>query len=98
MSRGAVGHAPDEDTFTCLRLAYEAARRGGTLGAVMSGANEEAVAMFLDGKIGFYDIYDLVYRAMREVPHVEKPTLEQILTADAQARQSVKRGPGPIRV
>lgn len=91
-------HAPDEDTFPCLRLAYEAARRGGTLGAVMSGANEEAVAMFLDGKIGFYDIYDLVYRAMREVPHVEKPTLEQILTADAQARQSVKRGPGPIRV
>jgi 1-deoxy-D-xylulose-5-phosphate reductoisomerase len=56
----------------------------------MNGANEEAVALFLDDKIGFYDIYELVNRAVKEVPNVMEPTLEDVLEADRLARQSVR--------
>ncbi len=76
----------DEETFPCLALAKEAVSRGGTTCAVMNGANEEAVALFLADKIGFYDIPRLVSLAMAEVAWVENPTLEDILQADAQAR------------
>ena len=80
--------APDPETFPCFALALEAARRGGTLCAVMNGANEAAVARFLADEIGFYDIPALVRRAMDEVPFVQSPTLEQILEADRLARIS----------
>lgn len=80
---------PDEETFPCLKLAYDAARLGGTAGAVLSGANEAAVALYLEDKIGFYDIYKLVKLAMERVPYVEKPTLEEILEADRLARAVV---------
>ena len=56
----------------------------------MNGANEEAVALFLQDKIGFYDIYHLVAAAVSQVPFVEKPTLEQILAADKKARAAVQ--------
>ena len=82
---------PDLEAFPCLRLALEAAKKGGTACPVMNGANEEAVAMFLDDKIGFYDIYELVSGAMEAVPFVSNPTLEQILDADAAAREYVRR-------
>ena len=58
----------------------------------MNGANEEAVAKFLADEIGFYDIYRLVARAVEEVPFIANPSLEQILTSDQLARQSVIRG------
>lgn len=80
---------PDEETFPCLKLARDAARLGGTAGAVLSGANEAAVALYLQDKIGFYDIYKLVKLAMEQVPYVEKPTLEEILEADRRARAVV---------
>ncbi|MBQ7415444.1 MAG: 1-deoxy-D-xylulose-5-phosphate reductoisomerase [Oscillospiraceae bacterium] len=80
---------PDLETFPCLALARRCAKMGGTACAVMNGANEEAVALFLDDKIGFYDIYELVSRAVEEVPNVMEPTLEDILEADRLARQSV---------
>ena len=83
---------PDTDRFPCLALAMECAKRGGNACAVMNGANEEAVAMFLADKIGFYDIYRLVSRAVEEVPYLDSPTLEQILESDRLARESVKRG------
>ena len=54
----------------------------GTACPVMNGANEEAVALFLDDQIGFYDIYELVNRAVEEVPNVMEPTLEDILETD----------------
>jgi 1-deoxy-D-xylulose-5-phosphate reductoisomerase len=63
---------------------------GGTACAAMNGANEEAVALFLEDRIGFYDIYDLVNRAVEEVPNVMEPTLEDILETDRLARQSVR--------
>ena len=55
----------------------------------MNGANEEAVALFLCGEIGFYDIYRLVSQAVEQVPYLEKPTLDQILETDALARKAV---------
>ena len=57
----------------------------------MNGANEEAVALFLDDKIGFYDIYKLVSGAVEAVPNVTEPTLEDILEADKQARAYVRK-------
>lgn len=81
---------PDLEAFPCLQLAMDAAKQGGTTCAVMNGANEEAVAMFLDDKIGFYDIYDLVRGAMTAIEPIQNPTLEQILDADAAARAYVR--------
>lgn len=72
-----------------MLLALEAARRGGTACAVMSGANEVAVAHYLQGKIGFYDIPRLVLGAMDAVRPVPADTLEAILQADRAARDYV---------
>jgi len=81
---------PDMDAFPCLSLARECAKAGGTACPVMNGANEEAVAMFLNDQIGFYDIYDLVSGAVDAVPFIKNPTLEQILEADRHAREYVR--------
>ena len=81
---------PDMENFPCLALAYACAKKGGTACPVMNGANEEAVAMFLRNEIGFYDIYDLVSRAVETVPFLQNPTLEEILEADRQARAAVR--------
>ena len=78
--------APDVETFPCLQLARDCAKLGGTACPVMNGANEQAVAMFLRGEIGFYDIYDRVSRAVDTVPFVQEPDLEQILESDRLAR------------
>ena len=79
----------DEDTFDCFRLAKQAAKRGGTVCAAMNAANEEAVALYLQDKISFYDISELVARAM-ELPSVQKPALRDILAADKAARELVR--------
>ena len=83
---------PDMDAFPCLALARACAKAGGSACPTMNGANEEAVALFLDDKIGFYDIYDLVSKAVDTVPFIADPTLEQILECDRLAREVVKRG------
>ena len=82
---------PDRTAFPCLRLAEEAAAQGGTACAILNGANEEAVGLFLADRIGFHDIPDLVARARAEVDVVTSPTLEDILEADRLARESVLR-------
>ena len=81
--------SPDLDTFRCLALALEAAKTGGTAGAILNGANEGAVARFLAGEIGFLDIARKVERAMERVPVVQNPTMQDILDADQAARDSV---------
>ena len=83
--------APDTEAFPCLALARDCAKRGGTACPVMNGANEEAVALYLRGEIGFYDIYRLVKKAVDEVSFIQDPTLEEILEADRLARLCVKR-------
>ena len=82
---------PDLENFPCLALARECAKTGGTACPVMNGANEEAVAMFLAGKIGFYDIYDRVRKAVESVPFIQNPDLDEILESDRLARQCVSR-------
>ncbi len=81
--------APDMEAFPCLALARRCAKAGGTACPAMNGANEVAVALFLEDKIGFYDIYELVSKAVESVPFIADPTLEQILEADRLARLAV---------
>ncbi len=80
---------PDLESFPCLALAMKAAKLGGTACPVLNGANEAAVALYLEDKIGFYQIYELVSGAMDAIPFRENPTLEEILQVDAQARAYV---------
>ena len=80
---------PDAAAFPCLALAREASERGGNACAVMNGANEAAVALFLQDRIGFYDIPRLVRRAMDAVPFVSAPELEDVLKSDRAARIAV---------
>lgn len=80
---------PDLENFPCLALARQCAAKGGNACAAMNGANEAAVAAFLDGKIGFYDIYRLVKLAVEEMNYLPEPDLEDILETDRLARQAV---------
>ena len=79
-------HAPDYEAFPCLSLALETAKTGGTATAVLNGANEAAVGLFLAGKIPFGDIARRVEHALAGVPVVQSPTLEDVLAADEAAR------------
>lgn len=82
--------APDLEAFPCLKIAMDTARRGGNAPCVMNGANEEAVKLYLEDKIGFYDIPKLVQNALDSVPFVENPTLEEILSSDRLARETIQ--------
>ncbi|WP_251446794.1 1-deoxy-D-xylulose-5-phosphate reductoisomerase [Vermiculatibacterium agrestimuris] len=80
---------PDLETFPCLALARSAAETGGTATAILNGANEAAVSLFLSEKIPFLSIFDRVLQALDTVPVTQKPSLEDILAADAAARRAV---------
>ena len=81
--------APDLESFPCLALAIQAAHRGGNAGAVLNGANEAAVGLFLEGKIRFLDIPRLVEQALERVEFVPAPSMTQVLQADQAAREEV---------
>lgn len=83
-------YAPDEETFPSIGLCRRAMEQGGTLGAAINGANEEAVAAFLRGEITFGDLYPLVSRAAAETPFVQHPDIETIFETDRLARQRVR--------
>lgn len=80
---------PDTDTFRCLQLALDCARVGGTATAILNGANEAAVALFLADRIAFLDIARLVEEALSRVKSVCEPSLDDILAADQAARAAV---------
>ena len=80
---------PDEETFRCLKLAKQASRAGGLHPVVLNGANEQAVALFLENKIGFTDIADLVEKALMHVPSGDAENLNDVLRADELARAQV---------
>ncbi len=82
---------PVLDALPCLRLAMESARRGGTAPCILSAANEEAVGLFLSEKIAFGAIYECVAGALDSIDIIDDPSLEAILAADRQARETVKR-------
>ena len=82
-------HAPDFERFPALRLGYEAARRGGTSGAVLNAANETAVELFRRGEICFGEIAELSERTLERHQFVAEPELDQLLEADRWARYEV---------
>lgn len=81
---------PDTDTFRCLPLCIEAINTGGLAPTAVNGANEEAVRLFLDGKIKFLQIADLVEKALINVQNKKEFSLEDILETDRLAREIVR--------
>jgi 1-deoxy-D-xylulose-5-phosphate reductoisomerase len=82
--------APDFDRFKGLALAYEAADRGGNIPTALNAANELAVAMFLDGKIRFLDIPEVIGLAMENADYIDNPDVEQILETEQCAHDFVR--------
>ncbi len=80
---------PDTETFPLLALAKRAIERGGNIPAAMNGANEEAVALFLAGKIGFLKLFDLVIEATEKAKFIKNPDISDILQSDKSAREYV---------
>ncbi len=83
-------YKPDFKRFPALRLGYKAADAGGTMGAVMNGANEVAVQAFLEEKIGFLDIAEVVEHVMNTHKVVEDPDIKEIMNADSWARKEAE--------
>lgn len=81
---------PDMETFEGLAMAYEAARIGGSMPTVFNAANERAVALFLDNKIKFLQIYELIRASMENHNRIENPTVEQILAAEQECYEFIK--------
>ncbi|MCI0674239.1 MAG: 1-deoxy-D-xylulose-5-phosphate reductoisomerase [Phycisphaerales bacterium] len=79
----------DHDRFGAIGLAYEVIRAGGTSGAIVNAANEAAVAAFMEGRIGFGQITELVREALRAIEPVAVHTMSDVRTADRAARESV---------
>ena len=77
---------PDRKSFRCLDLAFKAMHTGGNAPCVLNGANEIAVKLFLEEKITFLQIPEVVERALNTVPFIEKPSLEDYFQSDAAAR------------
>lgn len=81
---------PDEVNFPALPLCRAAMARGGNAGAAVNGANEEAVALFLDGAIRFGELVPLVRDGAAAVPYIDAPTLAEVLETDLLARRNVR--------
>jgi len=77
---------PDFERFPGLRLAYEALRAGGTAASILNAANEIAVAAFLDGRLPFLQISEVIEETLQSTPGAEIRTLEDVLEADRRAR------------
>ena len=76
---------PDKEKFPCLQLAFDAIGQGGNIPCAMNAANEVAVAAFLAGSIGFYDIPRCITHAMARIGFVENPSLDDIFATHAEA-------------
>ena len=76
---------PDMAKFPALGLAYESLAKGGNMACIMNAANEAAVAAFLKGKIGFYEITDVVGKCMAEGPFIKDPDLDAIFRTNEEA-------------
>ena len=81
---------PDFERFDCLRIAYDAAERGGNMPCIVNAANEVVNLAFRQGRITFPDIARLIRRAMDEAPFITTPTLETYLQSDADVRRLVE--------
>lgn len=81
---------PDTGTFTCLASCIEAAKRGGLYPCMVNGANEEAVSLFLQDKIGYLDLFDAVEAALDHFDLGDYTSVEEVLEADRMARAFVR--------
>lgn len=90
---------PNHDKYPCMELAYAAGRAGGTMTAVLNAANEQAVSLFLDEKVGYLDIAGLIEQVCdrHRDDLVSQPNLEDILTVDQWARAEVLRASQSLR-
>lgn len=82
---------PDMETFTGLKLAFEAARTGGSLPVVYNAANEKAVSLFLEHRISFLQIPELIEECMGRHKIIENPTVEEILKTEAETYEYIGR-------
>ncbi|MCM1268192.1 MAG: 1-deoxy-D-xylulose-5-phosphate reductoisomerase [Bacteroidales bacterium] len=82
---------PDTETFRGLALAYEAGKRGGSMPTVFNAANERAVSLFLQKKIQFLQIPEVIQAAMEAHSYVDSPTVEEILAVEAQTHEFIRR-------
>jgi len=83
---------PDNTAFPCLNLAFRAVKTKGTASAILNGANEAAVDLFLQGKLSFYGIYDSVLAALENIKNIENPSLDDIIEAGKSAMDFVMTG------
>lgn len=83
---------PDMETFRGLKMAYEAIAAGGSMPTVYNAANEKAVALFLERKIKFLEIYDLIQQAMENHKVIAAPSIEEILETEAAAYEFIDAG------
>lgn len=88
----------DREKFPCLEYAYAVGKRGGTFPAVLNAANNEAVRLFLEGRIRFTDIPKLVRNALTKHFHTKDPSLEDILAADSWAKKEIQTSLPPVKV
>ena len=78
---------PDRETFRCLNLAFDAMKQGGNMACIMNAANEIAVALFLQDKIGFLHIAEVVERTMEKAAFIVQPSLDDFIASDGEARR-----------
>jgi 1-deoxy-D-xylulose-5-phosphate reductoisomerase len=77
---------PDCDAFSLLALAFYAANQDGVIPAVLNASDEVAVKYFLDGKIGFVDVFEVVEKTVKDYKNISNPSLDDIINADKEAR------------
>ena len=81
---------PDMETFYGLKLAFEAGRKGGSLPTVLNAANEKAVALFLERKIRYLEIPEIIQTCMEQHKMIEDPTVEEILNTEQSTYEFIK--------
>lgn len=82
---------PDIETFRGLKLAYDAMKQGGNVPTIYNAANEKAVALFLDKKISYLKITEIIEECMQRITYKENPSLEEILETEAQVYEHIER-------
>ena len=87
---GITFEKPDMETFEGLKLAYESGKKGGSMPTVFNDANEKAVAMFLDKKIKFLDIYEIIKESMNNIKYIDEPSIEQILNVEKETYEFIE--------
>jgi 1-deoxy-D-xylulose-5-phosphate reductoisomerase len=84
-------HTPDFNAFPCLRIAYQSIETGGNIPCAMNAANEAAVQSFLDGKISFNRIPEIIEKTIESIPFIKDPSLEQLISTNEESFNKAKK-------